>query len=79
VTAKYTLLLLIYFLVVLGLELRALHLLGRSSAIPAIPAAVFALVIVEIGAHFFLGWPGLWFSYFTLPTLPGLLVEMGVP
>jgi hypothetical protein len=38
-------------LAVLGLELRASHLLGRRSAACATPPAFFVLVFFEIGPH----------------------------
>jgi hypothetical protein len=41
----------IIFLAVLGLELRASHLLGRRSAACATPPAFFVLVFFEIGPH----------------------------
>jgi ABC-type uncharacterized transport system permease subunit len=49
-----------FILAVLVFELRALYLLGRFSATWAIPPVLLALVILEIGSHFFPpGWPGL--------------------
>jgi hypothetical protein len=61
------------FLAVLGFEFRNFHLLGRCSTAWAIPTLLFALVILEMGSHFFCpGQPGLWFSYFTLLAIAGM-------
>jgi hypothetical protein len=42
----------IFWRVVLEVELRVSHLLGRCSTTSAMPPALFALVISEIGSHF---------------------------
>jgi hypothetical protein len=42
---------------VLGLELRALHLLDRCSTTWTIPQPIFALVIFQIGSSAFCLWP----------------------
>jgi hypothetical protein len=59
------------FFEVLGFELRASHLLGRCLAptIWAMPPALLALVILELGSCHCPSWPALQSSYFTLPTL----------
>jgi hypothetical protein len=53
---------------------------GGCSDTGATPAALLALAILEIGSRFFFysGQPGLQFSYFVLPAVAQLLVEMGV-
>jgi hypothetical protein len=38
---------------VLGVELRAFHLLDRCSTTSTMPLALFSLVIFEIGSHFY--------------------------
>jgi hypothetical protein len=42
-----------FFLVALGFEFRALHLLSRCSIACAMLPALFALVTLEKGSHFF--------------------------
>jgi hypothetical protein len=48
-------------------ELRVLHLLGRRFSDGAMPPALFASVILEIGLAFCPGWPQS--SYFKIPTV----------
>jgi hypothetical protein len=42
-----------------GSELRASQLIDRHSTTGAMPPALFALVILEIGSHFFVGDPSI--------------------
>jgi hypothetical protein len=61
----FTVLFYVWFFVGEGFELGALCSLGSLSSTWATSLALFALIILEIGS----GWPGLWFSYFKLPTI----------
>jgi hypothetical protein len=59
-----------FLVVVLGFELRALYLLGRSSTAGTMPPALFALIILDIGSCF-LPRPA-WTSIFLCYTSRGL-------
>jgi hypothetical protein len=47
-------------------------LLGRHSTTWVMPPALFTLVILDVVLAFCSGWPGPWFSYFTVPAITGM-------
>jgi hypothetical protein len=57
----------------MGFELKALSLQSSHSTAWATPPALFAPVILEIGSDFCPGQPGPQTSYFTLPTIAGVM------